>query len=67
MPGNFKCLSSADFFTKSNFLKNSFGYTIRVSNSLDPDQARHYVWPVLDPNCLHRLSADDKTCLIIII
>ena len=28
--------------------------TIRVSNSLDPDQARH----ILGPNCLQRLSAD---------
>ena len=26
--------------------------TIRVSNSLDPDQARHYVGPDLGPNCL---------------
>ena len=28
------------------------------SNKLDPNQARHYVWPDLDPNCLQRLSAD---------
>ena len=27
-------------------------------NSLDPDQARHYVGPDLGPNCLQRLSAD---------
>ena len=33
---------------------------IRVSNSLDPDQDRHYVGPDLGPNCLQRLSADDK-------
>ena len=26
--------------------------TIRVSNSLDPDQARHYVESDLGPNCL---------------
>ena len=32
--------------------------TIRVSNSLDPDQARHFVGPDLGPNCLQRLSAD---------
>ena len=31
--------------------------TIRVSNSLDPDQARHFVGPDLGPNCLQRLSA----------
>ena len=36
------------------FLKNSF----RVSNSLDLDQARHFVGPDLGPNCLPRLSAD---------
>ena len=27
-------------------------------NSLDPDQARHSVWPDLDPNFLQRLSAN---------
>ena len=32
-----------------------------MSNSLDPDQARHYVGPDLDPNCLQRLSADDTS------
>ena len=25
-------------------------YTIRVPNSLDPNQARHFVWPDLGPN-----------------
>ena len=29
-----------------------------MSNSLDPDQARHLVGPDLGPNCLQRLSAD---------
>ena len=29
-----------------------------MSNSLDPDQARHFVRPDLGPNCLQRLSAD---------
>ena len=36
---------------------------IRVSNSLDPDQARqnaqHFVGPDTGPNCLQRLSADN--------
>ena len=32
-----------------------------MSNSLDPDQARHFVGPDLDPNCLQRLSADNKS------
>ena len=36
-----------------------FRNTIRVSNSLDPDQAQHFVGPDLGPNCLQRLSADD--------
>ena len=31
-----------------------------MSNSLDPDKARHTVGPDLGPNCLKRLSADDK-------
>ena len=38
-----------------------FFNTIRVSNSLAPDQARHFVGPDLGPNCLQRLSADDKS------
>ena len=29
-------------------------------NSLDPDHARHSVGPDLGPNCLQRLSANDK-------
>ena len=28
-----------------------------MSNSLDPDQARHFAGPDLGPNCLQRLSA----------
>ena len=38
-----------------------FFTTIRVSNSLDPDQAGHFFRPDLGPNCLQRLSADDKS------
>ena len=54
-------LESADFFQYSTFLKNSFRNRIRVSNSLDPDRARHSVRPDLSPNCLRRLSADDTS------
>ena len=43
------------FFTL--WMLNYFN-TIWVSNSLDPDQARHFVGPDLGPNCLQRLSAD---------
>ena len=54
-PGYLTCfLSFADFFQTTS-LRN----TIRVSNGLDPDQARRSVGPDLGPNCLHfRLSAD---------
>ena len=31
-----------------------------VSNSLDPDQDQYSLVPDLGPNCLQRLSADDK-------
>ena len=33
-----------------------------MSKDLDPDQDRHFVVSDLGPNCLHRLSADDKNC-----
>ena len=35
-----------------------FFNTIRVSNSLDPDQARHFVDPNLGSKCFQRLSAN---------
>ena len=54
-------LSSADFFRNQLLPKNSLRNTIRVSNSLDPDQARHFVWPDLGPNCLLRLLTDDTS------
>ena len=49
-------MSSADFF--QNELLGIFFSGI-PSNSLDPDQARHFVGPDLGPNCLQKLSADD--------
>ena len=39
-----------DFF-KLTFSKYYFVNTIRVSNSMDPDQDRHSVGPDLGPNC----------------
>ena len=30
--------------------------------TLDPDQDLHFVGPDLDPNCLQRLTADEKNC-----
>ena len=47
--------------TKSIFSKNSFKNTIKVSNNLDPDQARHIVGPDLGPNCLQKLSTDNTS------
>ena len=41
---------------KLTFSKKSFKEYYQVSNSLDPDQDRHFVGPDLGPNCLHRLS-----------
>ena len=39
---------------KITFSKKALRNTINVSNSLDPDQARDFVWPDLGPNCLER-------------
>ena len=49
-------LLSAEFYQIFFFL-NYFSNTIRVSNSLDPDQDQRCVGRDLDPNCLQRLSA----------
>ena len=62
MMGNFSCfLLSADFFFKIIFFENSFRNNMRVSNSFDPDQARHFVGPDLGPNFLQKSSADDTS------
>ena len=42
-----------------SWFRPSFKNAIRVSNSLNPHQAWHFVWPDLVPSCLQRLSADD--------
>ena len=52
--------SSADFFQKLTFSKNAFRNTISVSNALDLNQGLSSVGPDLGPNCLQRLSADNK-------
>ena len=56
LAGKISVISS--FFQKLAFPKISFRNTIRVSKSLDPDQARCFIGPDLGPNCLQRLSAD---------
>ena len=55
-------VSDNSFNFETSFPENSFRNTIRVSNSLDSDQAQHFVRADLGPNCLQRLSADDKSC-----
>ena len=54
-------LSTTNLLSKSQF---SIRSTIRVSNSLDSDQARQFVGPELDPNYLHTLSVDDAPCQV---
>ena len=51
------------FFSQKSqlFQKNSIKNTIRVSNSLDSDQARLFVGPDLGPNCLQMLSVDNTS------
>ena len=48
-------------FSKLTLSENSFRNPIRVSNSLDSDQDRHFVGPDLGLNCLQSLSTDDKS------
>ena len=48
------------FFSKLTFSKISLRNTIRVSNSLNPDQVRHFVGPGLGPNC-KSTEIDTKT------
>ena len=52
------CCRLLTIFSKLTFSLNSFKNNIRVSNGLKADQHRHSV--DLDPNCLLRLSTDDK-------
>ena len=54
--GNFACLFCRLLIFFKIILKKKIRNTIRVSNSLDPDQARHFVRPDLGPNCLQSLS-----------
>ena len=46
---------------KINFLQKIFQEHYESVNGLDPDQDRCSVSPDLVPNCLQRLSADDRT------
>ena len=54
--------ASADIFSQlTHFSKIFFQEYHQSINSSDPDQARRFVVPDLGPNCLLRLSADDKS------
>ena len=55
------CYRLLTFFSKLTFSKTVFRKTVSVSNGLDLDQDRHFVSPDLGPNCLQRLSADNKS------
>ena len=53
-----------NFFSRKKIIFMHFessGNTIRVSNSLELDQAGCFVRHDLGPNCLQRLSADDTS------
>ena len=50
-------------FSKLISSKTSFRNTNNVPNSLHLDQPERFVQPDLGPNCLQRLSKDDKSSL----
>ena len=55
------CCCLLTFFFEINLFNKSSRNTIRVSNSLDPDQDQCFVSPDLGTNCLQRLPVDNKT------
>ena len=66
MLGNFSCFCCGLLtFFKLNFFNKIFSGTLpECQNSLDPDQDIYSVGPDLGPNCLQRLSGDDKSSLV---
>ena len=65
MLGNFACFFVfCLFLSKASFLNSSFRNTIRVSSSLDPDQARHFVGPDLVPNSLLMFQTYQQVALV---
>ena len=58
--------SSPEFFSKLLFHKILSGKLSGCQNGLDPDQDGPFVRPDFGPNCSQRLSADDKSCCLII-
>ena len=65
MLGNFVCFFVVcGFFLKLTSSKQSLGNTIRMSNSLDPDQTRHFVGSDLGPNCLQGKGHQQMTLTV---
>ena len=60
-------LLSPDFFQNQFFFFfNYFRDTIRVSNSLNQDEARSFVGSDQSVNCLQKLSADNRRLKLIL-
>ena len=51
-------------FQNKLFFQKDLTGTLSVSNGLDTDHNRHFVGSDLNPNCLQKLSADDKKMLV---
>ena len=54
-------------FLDCTYLKSAckcIAVKLKNVNSLDPDQARHSVWPILGPNCLQSLKIYEQMTLI---
>ena len=64
MLGNFPYLRCRllTFFQNDSFLILGGTLSAWLSNGSDPYQDQHSVDPDLGPNCLQRVSADDKSC-----
>ena len=61
MLGNFSCFCCRlQTFFKINFFINFFQEHYQSVNGLYPDEDQHSFSPDLGPNCLQRLSAEDK-------
>ena len=57
---SFRCLRTLLY--KSFFLLQNYLSEIPVLNSINPDQAQHFIWSDLGPSCLQWSSADAECC-----
>ena len=62
MFGNKACSLFSKLIFSNNSSQGYHHWSIRVSNSLEQEQALQLATPDLCPNCLQRLSADKKSC-----